>query len=162
VGAGLRHLFLIVASASWPASALLPSKRRNHPLHRRVVTSDVFGDNAATFIAHVVGEIARSVAEIEKTPSGQSLRLSRLRALFFGFEWAASVGAFREMLTALAQDYNVALTADVPKVSRVTGLGIVMLARESGRPILPSRRPPAGASSSTIGIAPYHGRAWPP
>src|ERR1700693_3099647 len=47
------------------------------------------------------------------------------------------VAAFREMLAALAQGYNVALTADVPKVSRVAGLGIVILARESGRPILP-------------------------
>ena len=41
------------------------------------------------------------------------------------------------MLAALGDGYNVALTADVPKVSRVAGLGIVMLARESGRPILP-------------------------
>ena len=47
------------------------------------------------------------------------------------------VAAFREMLAALAQGYNVALTADVPKISRVAGLGIVMLARESGRPIFP-------------------------
>jgi lysophospholipid acyltransferase (LPLAT)-like uncharacterized protein len=31
----------------------------------------------------------------------------------------------------------VALTADVPKRSRVAGLGIIMLARESGRPIMP-------------------------
>jgi lysophospholipid acyltransferase (LPLAT)-like uncharacterized protein len=31
----------------------------------------------------------------------------------------------------------VALTADVPKVSRVAGLGIVTLARASGRPIFP-------------------------
>ena len=38
------------------------------------------------------------------------------------------VGAFREMLDALAQGYSVALTADVPKVSRIVGLGIVMLA----------------------------------
>ena len=30
----------------------------------------------------------------------------------------------------------MALTADVPKRSRVAGLGIVMLARESGRPIM--------------------------
>jgi lysophospholipid acyltransferase (LPLAT)-like uncharacterized protein len=47
------------------------------------------------------------------------------------------VAAFREMLAALAQGYNVALTADVPKISRIAGLGIVMLARESGRPIFP-------------------------
>ena len=32
----------------------------------------------------------------------------------------------------------MALTADVPKVSRVAGLGIIMLARESGRPIIPA------------------------
>lgn len=45
--------------------------------------------------------------------------------------------AFKEMLKALASGYNMALTADVPKVSRVAGLGIVMLARTSGRPIVP-------------------------
>jgi lysophospholipid acyltransferase (LPLAT)-like uncharacterized protein len=53
------------------------------------------------------------------------------------YDRKGGVGAFGEMLTALAEGYNVALTADVPKVSRVAGLGIVMLARESGRPILP-------------------------
>ena len=47
------------------------------------------------------------------------------------------LGAFREMLDALADGYSVALTADVPKIARVAGLGIVMLARESGRPIFP-------------------------
>ena len=47
------------------------------------------------------------------------------------------VGAFKEMVRALADGYNVALTADVPKRSRVAGLGIIMLARESGRPIMP-------------------------
>ena len=31
----------------------------------------------------------------------------------------------------------MALTADVPKVARVAGMGIVMLARDSGRPIYP-------------------------
>lgn len=43
--------------------------------------------------------------------------------------------AFNEMLTALAQGYNVALTADVPKVARVAGLGVIKLAQHSGRPI---------------------------
>ena len=47
------------------------------------------------------------------------------------------VGAFKEMVRALAENYNVALTADVPKRSRIAGLGIIMLARESGRPIMP-------------------------
>jgi len=45
--------------------------------------------------------------------------------------------AFKAMLDALAQGYIVALTADVPKVSRVAGRGIVELARASGRPIYP-------------------------
>jgi len=43
--------------------------------------------------------------------------------------------AFPKMIEALAEGYNVALTADVPKVSRVVGLGIVKLAQHSGRPI---------------------------
>ncbi len=47
------------------------------------------------------------------------------------------VGAMREMIQALADGINVALTADVPKVSRVAGLGVVTLARYSGRPIYP-------------------------
>jgi lysophospholipid acyltransferase (LPLAT)-like uncharacterized protein len=47
------------------------------------------------------------------------------------------VGAFKKMLAALEQGYSLALTADVPKVSRVAGLGIVMLAGLSGRAILP-------------------------
>jgi lysophospholipid acyltransferase (LPLAT)-like uncharacterized protein len=47
------------------------------------------------------------------------------------------VGAFKEMVRALAGGYNVASTADVPKRARVAGLGIIMLARESGRPIMP-------------------------
>jgi hypothetical protein len=43
--------------------------------------------------------------------------------------------AFTEMLEALKDGYTVALTADVPKVARVAGLGIVKLAQRSGRPI---------------------------
>jgi lysophospholipid acyltransferase (LPLAT)-like uncharacterized protein len=47
------------------------------------------------------------------------------------------VSAFREMLAALQDGYSLAMTADVPKIARVAGLGIVTLARMSGRPILP-------------------------
>jgi lysophospholipid acyltransferase (LPLAT)-like uncharacterized protein len=47
------------------------------------------------------------------------------------------VAGFKQMLEALGHGYNVALTADVPKVSRVAGRGIVQLARASGRPIFP-------------------------
>ena len=53
------------------------------------------------------------------------------------FHRKGGVGAFKEMVRALEQNYNIALTADVPKRSRVAGLGIIMLARESGRPIMP-------------------------
>ena len=53
------------------------------------------------------------------------------------FHRKGGVGAFKEMVRALADNYNVALTADVPKRARVAGLGIIMLARESGRPIMP-------------------------
>jgi hypothetical protein len=53
------------------------------------------------------------------------------------FHRKGGVGAFKEMVRALDDNYNVALTADVPKRSRVAGLGVIMLARESGRPIMP-------------------------
>jgi hypothetical protein len=53
------------------------------------------------------------------------------------FHRKGGVGAFKEMVRALEENYNVGLTADVPKRSRVAGLGIIMLARESGRPIMP-------------------------
>jgi hypothetical protein len=45
--------------------------------------------------------------------------------------------AFGEMLDALQEGYSIALTADVPKVSRVAGFGVVKLAQHSGRPIYP-------------------------
>lgn len=53
------------------------------------------------------------------------------------FDLKGGVGAFKSMLTALAEGYNMALTADVPKVARVAGLGIIKLAQFSGRPIYP-------------------------
>src|SRR6478609_1722983 len=45
--------------------------------------------------------------------------------------------AFNEMVKALEEGYNVAMTADVPKVARVAGFGVVKLAQHSGRPIYP-------------------------
>jgi lysophospholipid acyltransferase (LPLAT)-like uncharacterized protein len=53
------------------------------------------------------------------------------------FHRKGGVGAFREMVQALEEGWNVATTADVPKRARVAGMGVIMLARESGRPILP-------------------------
>jgi lysophospholipid acyltransferase (LPLAT)-like uncharacterized protein len=54
-----------------------------------------------------------------------------------GFYRKGGVSAYLQMLDALAEGYNVALTADVPKVSRVAGSGIIRLARDSGRAIYP-------------------------
>lgn len=53
------------------------------------------------------------------------------------FNRKGGVGAFKEMVRALEENCNVATTADVPKRARVAGLGVIMLARESGRPIVP-------------------------
>ena len=53
------------------------------------------------------------------------------------FQRKGAVGAFRTMLSELEQGYSISLTADVPKVARVAGTGIVRLAQLSGRPIYP-------------------------
>jgi hypothetical protein len=47
------------------------------------------------------------------------------------------VQALRAMLRLLEEGQHVAMTADVPKVSRVCGEGIVTLAQLSGRPVFP-------------------------
>ena len=51
------------------------------------------------------------------------------------FNRKGGAAAFGEMLEALNEGYNIAMTADVPKVSRVAGMGVVKLAQYSGRPI---------------------------
>jgi lysophospholipid acyltransferase (LPLAT)-like uncharacterized protein len=53
------------------------------------------------------------------------------------FNRKGGAAAFGEMVDALKEGYNVALTADVPKISRVAGLGVVKLGQYSGRPIYP-------------------------
>jgi len=53
------------------------------------------------------------------------------------FDRKGGVRAFVEMRNTLAKGSAVSMTADVPKVARVVGRGIVMLARASGRPIYP-------------------------
>jgi len=59
------------------------------------------------------------------------------------FQRKGGAAAFSEMLRAIEQGYNMAITADVPKVSRVAGMGVIKLAQHSGRPIYP-----AGLASS--------------
>ncbi len=53
------------------------------------------------------------------------------------FDLKGGVGGFTSMMTALEEGYSVALTADVPKIARKAGLGIVKLAKLSGRKIYP-------------------------
>jgi lysophospholipid acyltransferase (LPLAT)-like uncharacterized protein len=88
------------------------------------------GHRAKVLISrHRDGEINAIAAE--------RLGIETIRGSGGRYDRKGGVGAFREMVDALAQGHNVALTADVPKVARVVGRGIVMLARESGRPIFP-------------------------
>jgi len=53
------------------------------------------------------------------------------------FQAKGGVAGFKGMIDSLADGWNMALTADVPKISRVAGLGIIKLAQISGRPIFP-------------------------
>ena len=53
------------------------------------------------------------------------------------FHRKGAVGATFKMLEALEQGYILGVTADVPKVARVAGDGIIAIARHSGRPIYP-------------------------
>lgn len=53
------------------------------------------------------------------------------------FDRKGGVGAFKAMLTAIEQGWSMALTADVPKISRVAGAGVIKLAQHSGRAIYP-------------------------
>jgi lysophospholipid acyltransferase (LPLAT)-like uncharacterized protein len=53
------------------------------------------------------------------------------------FHRKGGIGAFKEMVRALEDNWNVATTADVPKRARIVGLGVIMLARETGRPLMP-------------------------
>lgn len=51
------------------------------------------------------------------------------------FHRKGGTAAFTQMLDALNAGYNVAMTADVPKVARVAGLGVVKLGQLSQRPV---------------------------
>jgi lysophospholipid acyltransferase (LPLAT)-like uncharacterized protein len=53
------------------------------------------------------------------------------------FARKGGVVGFNALLRALQEGINVAMTADVPKVSRIAGLGVVKLAQMTGRPIFP-------------------------
>src|SRR5271166_7116929 len=56
---------------------------------------------------------------------------------FYSQHYKGGAPALRELLRLLESGSSVALTADVPKTARIAGMGIVTLARLSGRPIVP-------------------------
>jgi len=53
------------------------------------------------------------------------------------FRTKGGFNATLEMIRHLSEGTNVAMTADVPKIARVAGLGVVTIAKHSGRPIYP-------------------------
>jgi len=117
-----------VIAAMWHGQHMLMPFVRRNPLRGKVLIS-----------RHRDGEINAIVAE--------RLGLETIRGSGdhgTEFHRKGAVPAFMAMLSALKDNYNIGLTADVPKVSRVVGRGIIMLARESGRPIFP------------VGIATHH------
>ena len=63
------------------------------------------------------------------------------------FHRKGGVAAFKAMVQVLEQNINMALTADVPKVSRKAGLGIVTLAR------LPVRKPATAPLTRVAAVA---------
>ncbi|MBS0534846.1 MAG: lysophospholipid acyltransferase family protein [Proteobacteria bacterium] len=101
---------------------LAPFIKRNHDTHRTKVLIS----------RHRDGEINARAAE--------KLGIETIRgsgAHNGEFHRKGGAAGFSAMLDALAEGYNVALTADVPKVSRVCGMGVIKLAQHSGRPIYP-------------------------
>jgi hypothetical protein len=53
------------------------------------------------------------------------------------FHRKKAIQAFTTMLRLLKRGESIVVTADVPKVARVAGLGLVTLAKHAGRPIIP-------------------------
>lgn len=75
----------------------------------------------------LVGAIARGAGYRTITGSGTHVR-SKIRR-------KRGAAAFRSMASHLAEQRAVLMTADVPKISRIAGLGSVKLAQISGMPI---------------------------
>jgi hypothetical protein len=110
-----------VIAAMWHGQHMLIPFVRRDPLRAKVLIS-----------RHRDGELNAIVAE--------RLGLETIRGSGDHgpeFHRKGGVPAFKAMLAALADNCNIGLTADVPKVARVVGRGVMMLARESGRPIFP-------------------------
>jgi len=112
-----------VIIAMWHGQHFMaPFIKRNDPGHRTKVLIS----------RHRDGEInARAAARLD-------IGIIRGSGAHNGeFHRKGGAAAFSEMLKALTEGYNIAMTADVPKVARVAGLGVVKLAQHSGRAIYP-------------------------
>src|SRR5215813_2651782 len=92
----------------WHGQHFLASFLRRHHRGKVLIFRHRDGEINAIAAEHLGGETVRGSG----APSGEHQR-------------KGGVGAFRELVDALAEGYNIALTADVPKISRVAGLGIV-------------------------------------
>jgi lysophospholipid acyltransferase (LPLAT)-like uncharacterized protein len=112
---------LPIIIAMWHGQHFMaPFLRRDHPKHRGKVLISRHRDaeiNAVAAERLGIGTIRGS--------GDQGVRFDR----------KGGVGAFVAMLDALKEGYTVAMTADVPKIARVAGEGIVRLSALSGRPI---------------------------
>jgi lysophospholipid acyltransferase (LPLAT)-like uncharacterized protein len=113
---------LPIILAMWHGQHFMaPLLRRNHPKHRAKVLISRHRDAEINAIA------------AERLGIG-TIRGSGDHGV--QFDRKGGVGAFMAMLDALKDGYTVAMTADVPKVARVAGEGIVRLAAVSGRPVV--------------------------
>jgi len=91
-------------------------------------------------IARMAALISRSVDGGAQAAALRRLGVTPVRGSTGRAERARRKGgalALRELLRQLESGTSVALTADAAKRARVAGLGIVTLARLSGRPIVP-------------------------
>jgi lysophospholipid acyltransferase (LPLAT)-like uncharacterized protein len=113
------------------------------------------GERAAVMISrHGDGEINAAAAEamgLQVVRGSGAQRQDQVRK-------RGGAEALRAALGILRSGSSLAMTADVPKVSRVAGRGIVTLAQMSGRPIVPiavvtgRRRDFANWDRSSIGL----------
>jgi lysophospholipid acyltransferase (LPLAT)-like uncharacterized protein len=101
---------------------MAPFLRRDHPKHRAKVLISRHRDAEINAIA--AGRLGIGTIRGSGDQSGR-------------FDRKGGVGAFVAMLDALKEGYTVAMTADVPKIARIAGIGVVRLAALSGRPIAP-------------------------
>lgn len=98
---------------------MAPYLRRPHDRAASLVSRSADGEINATALHHLGIRAIRG--------SGARGRDQRLKG---------GSSALRAMLRALADGENMFLTADIPKIARRCGTGIVTLARMSGRPIV--------------------------